>query len=284
MFGQQKSFIYTGLFVLLWGSAAIFSRVALDGGSAFTVLVFRFAIAVGVLLLIQLCRRQSLWPQVDWPRTLSVGLLLVAGYCAFYFLALELGTTPSILATILGVQPIVTLCVLERQAEPRKLVGLLLAFMGLLLLVWQGLVTAQVTVLGVLCALAALVCITSGAILQKRQQQDLVSTLLAQYSISLLVFAAILWIKGMVFTPSWSFFLTVGWLGIVISVLAQLLLYYLISAKSLVNTTSLFYLVPCITVGMDYIFLGNTLAMTSLLGVAAVLLGIFLVFRTPSRS
>lgn len=283
MFGLQKSLVYTGLFVLLWGSAAIFSRMALNEGNAFTVLVFRFALAVGVLLLIQCVRRQRLWPQVAWRQTLKAGLLLVAGYCAFYFLALEAGTTPSILATILGVQPIVTLLVLERQAQTRKLIGLLLAFMGLVLLVWQGLLQAQVTVWGLLCALAALGCITSGAVMQKQQRQDLVATLLAQYGVSLLVFVAIMMVKGVAFVPSMTFFVTVGWLGVVISVLAQLLFYYLISAKSLVNTTSLFYLVPCVTVGMDYLFLGNTLTLTSLAGIAAVLLGIFMVFVTSSK-
>ncbi|MBP6116537.1 MAG: DMT family transporter [Neisseriaceae bacterium] len=283
MFKLEKSALYTGLFVLLWGSAAIFSRVALNHGHAFTVLVFRFGIAVVVLLLIQLWRRQPLWPQVHWRQALSAGLLLVAGYCSFYFLALETGMTPGILATLLGVQPIVTLLLLERRAEPRKLIGLLLAFAGLILLVWQGLINAQVSVIGLLYALAALACITSGSILQKRQRQDLVAILLAQYGVSLLVFVAIMATKGMVFTPSLAFVVTTAWLGVVVSVLAQLLLYYLISAKNLVNTTSLFYLVPCVTVGMDYVFLGNTLALSGLAGIVAVLLGIFMVFLSPNK-
>ncbi len=269
---------YTILFVLLWGSAAIFSRVALDHADAFTVLVCRFALAIAVLLLIQLVRRQPLWPRVDWPHTLGAGLLLVAGYCSFYFLALTLALTPGVLATILGVQPILTLLILERSVRPLRALGLTCAFAGLVLMVSQGFMYAQITVVGLLCAFAALLCLTFGAIVQKRQQQDLVATLLAQYGVSLLVFVGLMLLKGEAFTWTPAFFLTVGWLGVVVSVLAQMLFYYLVRAQNLVNTTSLFYLVPCVTVAMDYVFLGNAFSSPSLVGMFMVFMGIFMVF------
>ena len=45
-------------FVLLWGSAAIFTRWGLDHGSVFALLILRFAMALGVLLIIGVPRRQ----------------------------------------------------------------------------------------------------------------------------------------------------------------------------------------------------------------------------------
>jgi len=50
-----------------------------------------------------------------------------------------------------------------------------------------------------------------------------------------------------------------------------------------VNVTSLFYLVPVVTVGMDYLFLGNQLSRTGLLGMGAILLGLALVFRAAPQ-
>lgn len=59
--------------------------------------------------------------------------------------------------------------------------------------------------------------------------------------------------------------------------MAQLLFYRLIRAGSLVNVTSLMYLVP-VTAIMDYVFLGNALSGMSLAGMAAILSGLALVF------
>ena len=42
----------TSGFVLLWGCAAIFTRLGLDNASPLTLLIFRFAIALGALLII----------------------------------------------------------------------------------------------------------------------------------------------------------------------------------------------------------------------------------------
>jgi drug/metabolite transporter (DMT)-like permease len=44
--------------------------------------------------------------------------------------------------------------------------------------------------------------------------------------------------------------------------------------------TSLFYLVPAVTAAMDHAVLGNRLSPASLAGMAAILLGVALVFRT----
>ncbi len=68
-------------------------------------------------------------------------------------------------------------------------------------------------------------------------------------------------------------------LGLLISVVAQLLLYRLLSAGNIVNVTSLFYLVPAITALLDYLLLGNRLPAAAI-GMMAIVGGIVLVFRT----
>lgn len=46
--------------------------------------------------------------------------------------------TPGLLATLLGVQPILTLLLTERRYSPWRLAGLLLALSGLALVVYQA--------------------------------------------------------------------------------------------------------------------------------------------------
>ena len=269
----------TALFVLLWGSGAISSRWALDHSSAFAILTLRFALALVALLAIAALRRQFL-PQPGSRRQVLVsGLALIGGYSICYFLALENGVTPGVLATVLGVQPILTLVLVERRFSAARLSGLLLALGGLALVVQQGLSGAGFSALGMLFALLALGCVTFGAILQKRIGQAPQQVLPLQYMASLLL--CLLFVPFRPFEVDWvaGFVLPWLWLGLVISVGAQLLLYRLIQAGNLVNVTGLFYLVPVVTALLDHLLLGNALPLPGWIGMAIIFAGLGLAFR-----
>ncbi|MBZ5756467.1 DMT family transporter [Pseudomonas sp. S5(2021)] len=269
----------TALFVLLWGSGAISSRWALDHSSAFAILTLRFALALVALLAIAALRRQFL-PQPGSRRQVLVsGLALIGGYSICYFLALENGVTPGVLATVLGVQPILTLVLVERRFSAVRLAGLLLALGGLALVVQQGLSSAGFSALGMLFALLALGCVTFGAILQKRIGQAPRQVLPLQYMASLLL--CLLFVPFRPFEVDWvaGFVLPWLWLGLVISVGAQLLLYRLIQAGNLVNVTGLFYLVPVVTALLDHLLLGNALPLPGWIGMAIIFAGLGLAFR-----
>lgn len=269
----------TSLFVLLWSSGAIFARLGLDHASALAFLILRFAVALGALALFALWSRTWLPQPGTRLRTAGTGLLLIAGYSIGYLLALDNGITPGVLATLLGVQPILTQLLLERRFPLNRLLGLGMALLGLVLVVWQSIGLAHFSTLGMSFALLALGCMTVGAILQKGSQQAPLQTLPLQYAVSLGACALLLPFKP--FEVQWSvdFLIPLLWLGLVISVVAQLLLYRLIRAGNLVNVTSLFYLVPGVTAAMDYLFLGNRMSLLSLAGMVAILIGLALVFR-----
>jgi len=269
----------TTLFVLLWSSGAIFSRWGLDHASAFAFLTLRFALAFSVLLALGLYRGEFLPQPGTRLRVGITGLLLIGSYSICYFLALDYGITPGVLATLLGVQPLLTLAVLERHYPALRLLGLGLALGGLVLLVYQSLVRAHFSLLGMGFAFGALAGMTIGAILQKRIHQAPARILPLQYGASLLLCLAFIPFQRFTFEFTPGFLVPLLWLGLVISVGAQLLLYRLIRAGNLVNVTSLFYLVPVTTAALDYLVLGHALKLQSLLGMAFILLGLALVFR-----
>ncbi|EJO92503.1 hypothetical protein A471_16603 [Ectopseudomonas mendocina DLHK] len=269
----------TALFVLLWSGGAIFARLGLDHASPFAFLILRFALACLALALI--AAYSGTWlPERGLRRpTARAGLLMIGGYSLCYLLALDSGITPGVLATLLGVQPILTLMLLERRASPLRLVGLLLALLGLALIVGDSLLHASLPLAGVLLGLAALVCITLGAIAQKGLNQTPMRALPLQYGLCLLAGLALLPTQEWRVQFDAGLLLPLLWMGLVISVGAQLLLYRLIRAGNLVNVTSLFYLVPLVTALLDYLLLGNLLSPSAMAGMAAILLGLALVFR-----
>ncbi|MCO8629283.1 DMT family transporter [Burkholderia multivorans] len=272
----------TSLFVLLWSSGAIFAELGLRHASAFVFLAARFALASLVLLVLARLRGRWLPPRGERRMTVLTGVLMMGGYSIFYLLALERGIAPGVLATILGVQPILTLAFVERRWQPMRVAGLALALAGLALVVCRGVGDARLPMSGIACALLALGALTLGSLLQKRVRAAPADVLPLQNAIGLVLCAVVLPFRPIAFEVSWAFVVPLLWLGIVISVVAQLLFYRLMQRGDLVNVTSLFYLVPIVTTLMDAMWLGNRPAPLALVGMAAIVAGLALVFRTPA--
>jgi len=269
----------TSAFVLLWGSAAIFTRWGLDNASPIALLILRFSTALIILFVLALFRKRLLPKHGTRKQVLLTGLLIIAGYSICYFKAMAHGVTPGLMATIMGIQPILTLCLMEKNWQKERLLGLFIALAGLILLVWKSLTMSFIAPIGVLFALAALTCITFGAIMQKNIQQAPTDVLPLQYVISLVVCLFIVPFEHFEITWNSQLIISVLFLGILISVVAQLLLYRLLSQGNIVNVTSLFYLVPIVTALLDFVILKNKLPLAGLIGMIAILLGLMLVFK-----
>lgn len=269
----------TSIFVLLWGSAAIFTRWGLDNASPIALLILRFSTALIALSLLAIFRKRLLPKHGTRKQVLLTGLLMIAGYSICYFKAMAHGVTPGLMATIMGIQPILTLCLLEKNLQKERLFGLLIALAGLILLVWKSLTMSFIAPIGIFFALAALICITFGAIMQKNIQQTPTDVLPLQYVVSLVVCLFIVPFEHFEITWNSQLIISVLFLGILISVVAQLLLYRLLSQGNIVNVTSLFYLVPIVTALLDFLILKNTLPLAGLIGMIAILLGLLLVFK-----
>ncbi|MEX5353223.1 DMT family transporter [Pseudomonas juntendi] len=269
----------TSLFVLLWSSGAIVSKLGLAQASPFAFLLLRSALALAGLLLI------GPLLGLRWPRTpgailraLGTGCVLLGAYQVFYLLALDTHVTPGVMATVMGVQPILTVVLMERQRSWSRLFGLGLGLGGLVMVVYQGINLGGVSLAGMLFALLALASMTFGSILQKRITDNPMGTLPLQYLAGFALCAVFAPLQPLHVQWNATFFGALLWMGLVVSLLATLLLYRLIARGNLVNVTSLFYLVPAV---MDFLIFGNRLAPLSLLGMGLIVVGLLFVFRKP---
>lgn len=269
----------TLLFVLLWSGGALAAKWGLTHASAFAFLVIRLGVALAALTLVAFARRQW-WPAVGsrW-QVAGTGVLLIGGYQAAYLLALAHGITPGALATVLGVQPILTLVALERAHGARRLTGLAVALAGLALVVTQSLMSARLSVAGSAWALAALACMTLGTLAQKGSRQTPLDVLPLQYAVGLAMALLVAPTQPWHVDGTWAFWLPLLYMGLVISVGATLLLYRMIASGNLVTVTSLFYLVPVVTALLDWAIFGHRPTALAVAGTAAILLGLRLALR-----
>ena len=256
--------------------------MGLAHASAFGFLLLRFVLALTVLLAICAGRRRWLPAPGTRVSVALTGFLLIGCYSICYLLALDHGVTPGVLATLLGAQPILTLALMERRFDAGRVAGLLLApgrahhggvpehRLGALFGGGHRLRPGRAAEHD------------GGRHPAEARSQPPMDVMPLQYAVSLvlcLLFAP--------FQPLWAdwsigFVLPWLWMGLVISVGATLLFYRMIQAGNLVNVTSLFYLVPVGTALLDFLILGNRLPVLSLVGMAAILLGLMLVLR-PAR-
>lgn len=77
----------------------------------------RFLIALVAPAPLAIVRRRWLPAPGTRLQTAATGLMLIGGYSVCYFEAMANGVTPGLIATIMGIQPILTLCVVERRLQ-----------------------------------------------------------------------------------------------------------------------------------------------------------------------
>jgi len=272
----------TTLFLLLWSSGALFAKWGLAHASPIAFTAMRFALALAVLGAMALVTRKALLPRTGtrW-QVARTGFVLSGVYALTYLFALDHGVTPGVLATLLGVQPILTLALTERPFSRQRLAGLLIALTGLTLVVFDSIVRTRLGVAGMGFALLALLAMTWGTLLQKKIAQEPADVLPLQYAVSLAMCAVLMPFEEVRVDFSWSLVGSLFAMGVVISVAATLLLYRLIRAGNLVNVTSLFYLVPAGTALLDWLVFGNVMAPEAIAGMGAIIAGLVIVFRKP---
>lgn len=271
------------LFVLLWSSGFIGSKLGVPYAEPFTFLTLRYIIVLVVLVPIALVTRAP-WPQgrAQLAHLTLAGLLIHALYLSGCVYALRLGLPAGIVSLIVSLQPLLTAAfagmMLGERVIPRQWVGLALGFIGTVLVVAHK-TGSGLTFASTVPALLALVGITAGTLWQKRYCPafDLRTSTVVQYAASLGVTAVLAWMTEPL-EVQWTgeFVFALLWVALVLSIGAISLLNHLIRSGTAVNVASLFYTVPAVTALMAWAIFGETLTGLSLVGMAVAVLGVWL--------
>ncbi len=286
------------VFVLIWSTGFIVARYGMPHSPPFSFLVVRYVLSIACFL------PWIFWAKVPWPQNrmqwlhLSVtGMLMHGGYLGGVWVAVKAGMGSGLSSLIVGFQPVLTAIwlsySLRGSGQPgvsrRQWLGLLLGFVGLLMVVWRKLTLGSpmdhVTSLNMAFAVGALFSITIGTLYQKRFVQpcdvrsantvQIMAALAITVPLALAETELMQWNPELVGAMAWSVLgLTVG---------GSALLYVLIQRGAAASVTSLMYLVPPTTAIMAWLLFGETITAATLVGTALTALGVSLVVR-PSRS
>jgi drug/metabolite transporter (DMT)-like permease len=285
------------VFVLIWSTGFIVARYGMPHAPPLSFLALRYALSIACFLA-WIAWAKVAWPQsrAQWLHLSLTGILMHAGYLGGVWVAVKAGMGSGLSSLIVGFQPVLTAIWLayslrgsdQPGVSRRQWLGLLLGFVGLLMVVWRKLTLGtpldHVTPANMAFALAALLSITVGTLYQKRFVQacdvrsantvQLLAALVVTLPFALMETEAMRWNGELAGAMAWSVLgLTVG---------GSSLLYMLIQRGAAASVTSLMYLVPPTTAVMAWMLFGESITLMTLAGTALTALGVSLVVR-PSR-
>jgi len=273
-------------FVLLWSTGFIGAKFGLPYASTGDFLALRtFANIVVFLLLIFLLKQPRLTiKQIG--HAMVTGLLIHGAYLGGVFAAIEAGIPAGLTAIIVGLQPLFTamlaMFLLKAVVSRAQWIALFLGLAGLILVVSASLDLSNVSVDALFFAFVALVGITLGTLYQKQfcQKQPLLPAVCWQYIASLLVFVPLVFI-GESQPIQWQleFILSLTWLVLGLSVVAMLLLMYMVEQGGTAKVTAYFYLVPPVTAIETWLLFDEQLALSSIIGMALCALSVYVVTK-----
>ncbi len=290
-------FIIPLLFVFLWSTGFIFSKLGLPYAEPLSFLALRFSIAAILLvLLISFIRANGKngwalsWKDVG--HSAIAGVLLQAIYLGGVFSSIALGTSAGLSALIVGLQPLLTVVIanlwLKESITVKKLSGIMLGLAGVtLVIVERGHLDGTVTSVGLLLCVASLLAITIGSVYQKRfcSGIPLLPSVTIQY-IASVVFLLPLALRFETLQFNWApvFIFTLVWLVLVLSLGAVFILMWLIQQGEAGRVATLFYLVPPVVALEAWVLFDEKFSVSILVGTVMCIAGVAVVMlETPSQ-
>jgi drug/metabolite transporter (DMT)-like permease len=277
------------VFVVIWSTGFIVSKVGLPYAPPLTFLLLRFAGVLLVLLPLVMLMRAP-WPVGKIPHIAVAGVLVQAGYLAGVWCAINLGMPAGLSALIVGLQPILTAFAAPLVGESvrgRQWVGFLFGLCGVGLVVANKISMTGLSWESIALCILALLSITTGTLYQKRYcaSFDLRTGTVIQFAASLVVvlpfaigfehltpaFESVQWTPRFIGALLWSIF--------ALSIGAIFLLFALIRSSAATQVTSLMYLTPPTTAVMAWIIFGEVFSVTGMIGMLLAVVGVALVVR-----
>jgi drug/metabolite transporter (DMT)-like permease len=271
---------------LMWGSSYLFIKIGVETLEPFTLIALRLGIGLAVLATVVFLAHEAL------PREPRIyGHLVVMSVInialPFFLITSAEQTTDSALAAIInGSVPLFTIVIaaLVLDDEPitvNRLIGLVVGFIGVVVIVSRGLGGAESSVTGELALIGSSISYAVGAVYSRRNVRGLRPMIPALFQVGFaFVITAVLALIferpfETQFRPDAVF--AVVWLGILGSGFAYLAVFRLFSHWGATRTSLVAYLLPVVGIALGFIVLNEEIDGRIVLGTALVIGGVALV-------
>ena len=274
------------MFVILWSSAFITSKIIVDNASPFLSLSIRFGIVALLFFLFFIFFSKDKYISFKAFKNASISGLLFHGlYLGGVFFALSRGISATLIALIVSLQPILTSFLakiyLNETLTKFQWLGIILGFSGALIIIISDLIDG-LTIVAFFAGIVGLVSSSLGIIWQKKIGSDLSlsgNNFLQALSAAIFHFLLALCFEKFFINFSNDFILAMSWQIFAVSLGAFLILMWLLANNKANETSSLFFLVPPISALLAFFILEETFTSSDFLGLFLSCLGVFMVSK-----
>jgi drug/metabolite transporter (DMT)-like permease len=285
--------LMVAVFLMLWSSAFSVAKLAIADCPPLLLLAARFLIA-GVLMFGIAAVSRVRWTLGRWDILLFalLGIANQAIYLGVGYVALR-DISAGLSVLIFSANPIVTAVfaalVLGERMTWAKAIGLVLGIAGVAFIVQSRLSIGSDHLRGILLTVVSLLSFVGGTILFKRYAPkdglwigNGVQSLAA--GIALLPFSLATESIGDI-VPTWRLLACFAFLVLLVSVFAYLLWFKILTVSGATAASSYYFLLPPLGMLFGWLLLGEHVALSDLIGIIPVVLGIYLVTRPgPART
>ncbi len=281
---------------VFWGASFVATKTALHDVSPWTLITLRFAFGVVILLFaVWQLRQFKLVGARDFLLLAFLGIIAISFHQALQATGLTM-TTAGSMAWLVGMTPVFTALLawlfLRESFGAVRVLGIVIAFAGAILVVTKGLFTAETlrlpSTLGDGLALASALNWSVFSVISKPVLRRLPPTLMMAYVMTL-GWLAILPVWGAtqgwneianLTAPGW---IAIAFLGIFCSGIAYIFWYDALAHIDASQVAAFIYLEPLVTMALAAIVLGEPITLITLLGGMTIILGVYLVNRPAQK-
>ncbi len=266
----------------MWGGTFLLNEIALRDFSPVAIAAYRISLAALILSLICVCK--GLKPAMSWNSVVLIVLIsLLNSVVPFSLIGWgQLRIDSATTAILLASSPFFSLLLSHYMTDDdrfswNKLIGLTFGFLGVLCLMWKGLIEGGGSLAGMLVVVVAACCYSLSAILIRRLG-PMPSLLLVASSLAiaaLILLPVLLW-----WYPPWEqAYSTPTVSALVFLALGPTATAYVLRVQIVQNNGAVFmsnvgYLIPLFAVFWGWIFLSQTPSVTMWVSLALIFVGI----------
>ena len=277
------------VFVILWSSAFITSKIIVEDASPFIALSFRFIIVAFIFFVFFiLFSERKFFSFKSVLEALFSGILFHGFYLGGVFYALSKGASASIIALIVSLQPIMTAVlaqkILKEFLSKIQWFGILIGFLGAGIVIVSDL-NDDLTILALCSGLVGLISSSIGIVWQKRIVNDLslsANNFLQALGASLFHLLLAICFENYFINFTSSFLIAMTWQVLVISLGAFLILMWMLKYNDAGKTSTLFFLIPPVSAIMAYLILQENFTHLDIFGLFLSSIGVFIVTKNNS--
>ena len=274
------------LFILLWASAFVTSKAIVEDSSPFAALSLRFGfVSFGFFIFCIITSNKIILPIKFFLKASLIGICFHGLYLGGVFYAIDKNLSVGITAIIVSLQPILTALfagpLLKEVVTWKQWIGIVLGFFGTLMVIGFD-IGSSIPLIALMASIVGLIAITSGTLLQRKIGIDIplaTSNFYQAFSAFIFLIIVTYVFENPFINFSSDFILSMSWQIIFVSFGAFTILQYLINTGTASRTSTLFFLVPPVSVIMAWAFLNEQMTIIDIVGLVIATIGVFIATR-----